>query len=95
MLRAREPRTQRAGASEHSERIPAQAKCPRSNTRKDGIQSERKKRTVGRAASAMSRHYAQVRWLDSARYPTTWESAALGRAASISPTRDTDNIQQY
>jgi hypothetical protein len=73
MLWAGEPRTRTSWAvSEHSERIPAQAKCPRSNTRRDGLQSRRKKRTVDRAASLGITHkYAG--WTDSRRYPTTWE----------------------
>ncbi|KAF2823069.1 hypothetical protein CC86DRAFT_458155 [Ophiobolus disseminans] len=54
------------------------AKCPRSNIDEDKLQSERKKRTVGRAASAMSGHYARALWLDG------WPSLSdnLGDAAA-------------
>jgi hypothetical protein len=41
------------GVSEHRERCPAQAKCLRSNTHRDGAESERKNRTVGRAVNAI------------------------------------------
>lgn len=83
---AREPRTGTSwGMSEHSERIPPQAKCPRPNIRERGLQSERKKRTVGRAASAMSGHYAHTCWLarGSSLSDSLGDPAAPGRRLSL------------
>jgi hypothetical protein len=73
------------GVSEHSARIPAQAKCPRSNTRRDGPESGRwTEETDGRPCrNAMAGHYSEVLWLAAALHGPAAREMLLRPGSSV------------